>query len=130
MHDKDLKANAYSMVYAKSMMEDMEYGIRWWIHFMNQIWKKYFNLLQAKTMKKSELIFDAYDVDWQKECQKGNYLTGNDTEGYRYAVHSIVDETEPLYHDEESAWQGLYDHLTMLGEQVDLLPSYEELKWN
>ena len=79
--------------------------------------------------KKDWVIYDAYDVDWQAECQKGNYLTGNDAEWYRYAVHNIVDETEPLYHDEELAWKGLYEHLLMLGEEIEILPTYEELSW-
>ena len=73
---------------------------------------------------------DVRDIDRQAECQKWNYLVGNDQEWYRFAVHNIVDETEPMYRDEESAWQWLYDHLTMLGEQVDLLPSYEDIRWN
>lgn len=82
-------------------------------------------------MRKKDWTFnDAYDVDRQAECQKGNYLIGNDQEGYRFAVHNIVDETEKLYHSEEDAWQGLYEHLLMLGEEIEFLPTYEELaKW-
>lgn len=73
--------------------------------------------------------FDAYDVDRQVECQKWNYLVGNDQEGYRFAVHNVVDETEKLYYSEEDAWQGLYEHLLMLGEEIEYLPSYAELSW-
>lgn len=124
-----MKTDAYPMVHAGCRMEDMGYAIRWWIHFMSKIWKKYFNLLQTTTMKKIEEI-DIRDVDWQTECQKGNYLVGNDQEGYRYAVHYIVDETEPLYHDEWEAWQWLYDHLVNINADISFLPSYNELRWD
>jgi hypothetical protein len=72
---------------------------------------------------------DAYDVDWQREAQKWNYIVGNDSEWYRYAIHNIVDETEPLYHDEEEAWRGLYEHLLSIDAPLDYLPTYEELSW-
>ena len=72
---------------------------------------------------------DVRDIDRQAECQKWNYLVGNDEEGYRYAVHNIMDETEPLYHTEEQAWVWLYEYLQAIGEEVDLLPSYEEIRW-
>lgn len=72
---------------------------------------------------------DIYDVDRQREAQKWNYLVGNDQEWYRYAYHSIVDETEPLYHDEWEAWTALYEHLLSIDAQIDYLPSYEELRW-
>ena len=72
---------------------------------------------------------DVRDIDRQAEFQKWNYLVGNDEEGYRYAVHNIVDETEPLYHTEEQAWVWLYEYLQAIGEEVDLLPSYEEIRW-
>lgn len=74
---------------------------------------------------------DIRDIDWQTEAQKWNYLVGNDEEWYRYAVHNIVDETEPLYHTEEQARQGLYEYLQAIWEEVNLLPTYTELaRWN
>lgn len=72
---------------------------------------------------------DIYDVDRQREAQKWNYLVGNDQEWYRFAVHNIVDETEPLYHDEWEAWTALYEHLMSIDAVIDYLPSYEELRW-
>lgn len=72
---------------------------------------------------------DIYDVDRQAECQKGNYLVWNDQAGYRYAVHNVVDETEPLFYDEEEARRWLYDRLTETGYEVEYLPSYDELSW-
>ena len=72
---------------------------------------------------------DIRDVDRQREAQKGNYLTWNDQEWYRYAIHNIVDETEPLYYDEWEAWQWLYDHLLSIDAEIDYLPTYEELRW-
>jgi hypothetical protein len=78
---------------------------------------------------KDWILLDAYDVDRQEECQKGNYLVGNDQEWYRYAVHNIVDETDPLYRTEEEAWMWLYDRLCVLGLDVDVLPSYETISW-
>lgn len=72
--------------------------------------------------------WDIYDVDRQAEFQKGNYLVGNDQEWYRYAVHNVVDETETLYYDEDSAWRWLYDRLIETWYDVDYLPSYDELK--
>ena len=72
---------------------------------------------------------DIYDVDRQREAQKGNYLVGNDQEGYRYAINNIVDETEPLYEEEWEARTALYEHLLMIEAQIDFLPTYEELRW-
>lgn len=80
-------------------------------------------------MKKLRKNWDIYDVDRQAECHKGNYLVGNDQEWYRYAVHNIVDETETLYYDEDSAWRWLYDRLIETWYDVDYLPSLEELEW-
>jgi len=80
--------------------------------------------------QKFEHFNDIRDVDWQREAQKWNYIVGNDSEWYRYAIHNIVDETEPLYHDEWEAWNGLYEHLLSVDAQIDYLPTYEELrKW-
>ena len=74
---------------------------------------------------------DVRDIDRQAEYQKWNYLVGNDQEWYRYAVHNIVDETDPLYHDEWDAWLWLFEHLQAIWEEVHLLPTYEELaRWN
>lgn len=73
--------------------------------------------------------YDVRDVDRQSECQKWNYLVGNDEEWYRYAVHNIVDESDPLYHNEWEAWQWLYEYLQIIGATIDYLPSYEELSW-
>lgn len=72
---------------------------------------------------------DIRDVDWSREATKWNYLVWNDAEWYRYAIHNIVDETEPLYRDEWEAWQWLYEHLLAIEEPLDYLPSYEELRW-
>lgn len=73
---------------------------------------------------------DIRDIDRQAECQKGNYLVGNDQEWYRFAVHNIVDETDKLYHDEWDAREWLYEHLVAIWAEVELLPSYDELaKW-
>ena len=80
-------------------------------------------------MKKLRKNWDIYDVDWQAECQKGNYIVGNDAEGYRYAVHNVVDETETLYYNEDSAWRWLYDRLIETWYDVDYLPTLEELEW-
>lgn len=80
-------------------------------------------------MKKLRKNWDVYDVDWQAEALKGNYLVGNDAEWYRYAVHRVVDESEPLYHDEEEAWRGLYDRLIGTGYEVSYLPTFKELSW-
>lgn len=82
-----------------------------------------------KKLRRDETDVDIYDIDWQAECRKGNYLVGNDQEWYRYAVHNIVDETDPLYRTEEEAWMWLYDRLCNLELEVELLPSYEELSW-
>lgn len=73
--------------------------------------------------------YDVRDVDRQAECQKWNYLVGNDSEWYRYAVHNVVDESDPLYRDEWEAWQWLYDYLQIIGAEISFLPSYEELSW-
>jgi hypothetical protein len=78
---------------------------------------------------KDWIILDVYDVDWQEECHKGNYLVGNDSEWYRFAVHNIVDETEKLYHDEWEARLWLYEHLIMIWATISYLPSYEHLSW-
>lgn len=80
-------------------------------------------------MKKLRKNWDIYDVDWQAECQKWNYIVGNDAEWYRYAVHNVVDETETLYYNEDSAWRWLYDRLIETWYDVDYLPSYQELEW-
>lgn len=84
-------------------------------------------------MKKKLELFDnpvdVWDIDWQAEAWKWNYLVGNDAEGYRYAVHNVVEEIWPAYRSEWDARMGLYEHLISLGEEVDLLPSYEELRW-
>lgn len=80
-------------------------------------------------MKKIRKNADVYDIDWQAECQKGNYLIGNDSEWYRYAIHNVVDERELLYHDEESAWRWLCERLIETWYDVELLPSYKELRW-
>lgn len=74
--------------------------------------------------------FDVYDVDRQAECQKWNYLVGNDDEWYRFAVNYIVDETEPLYDNEEDARMGLYEHLLAIDAKISLLPTYEQLRWD
>lgn len=78
---------------------------------------------------KDWIILDVYDVDWQEECYKGNYLVGNDQEWYRYAINHIVDETEPLYHSEEEARMWLYERLIMIGSTISYLPSYDVLRW-
>jgi hypothetical protein len=80
-------------------------------------------------MKRLRKNWDIYDVDWQAEYQKWNYILGNDAEGYRYAVHNVVDETETLYYDEDSAWRWLYDRLIETLYDVDYLPTLEELEW-
>lgn len=72
---------------------------------------------------------DVRDIDRQAECQKGNYLVGNDQEGYRFAIHNVVEEIWPTYPTEWDWWMALYEHLISLGEEVDLLPSYKEIKW-
>lgn len=73
---------------------------------------------------------DVYDVDRQREAQKWNYITWNDAEWYRYAIHNIVDESDPLYYDEWEARTALYEHLLSVDADIDYLPSYEELrKW-
>lgn len=129
MYDKDLKVNAYTMVYAESLMEDMEYGIRRWVYIVSKIRKEYFNLLQITKMTKVK-EFDVYDVDRQAECHKWNYLVGNDEIWYRFAVNNVVDETEPLYKNEEDARRGLYEHLLAVNAEISLLPTYDELKWD
>lgn len=80
-------------------------------------------------MEKTNQEFDVRDVDWQAECQKGNYLVWNDNEWYRYAVHNIVDESDPLYYNEWEARTALYEHLESCGYQIDYLPTYDELRW-
>lgn len=72
---------------------------------------------------------DIRDVDRQREYQKGNYIEWNDKEWYRYAVHNIIDESDPLYYDEWEARQWLYDHLLSIDAEIDYLPTYEELRW-
>ena len=73
---------------------------------------------------------DVYDVDRQREAQKWNYIVGNDSEWYRYAIHNIVDESDSLYYDEWEARTALYEHLLSVDADIDYLPSYEELrKW-
>ena len=72
---------------------------------------------------------DIYDVDRQREAMKGNDLVGNDQEGYRYAVHNIVEEDWPLYHDEVEARSALYEHLLEIEAKLDYLPTYEEMRW-
>ena len=72
---------------------------------------------------------DVYDVDRQREAQKWNYIVGNDSEWYRYAIHNIVDESDSLYYDEWEARTALYEHLLSVDADIDYLPSYEELRW-
>ncbi len=84
--------------------------------------------MKKKLQRDSDCV-DIRDIDWQAECHKWNYLVGNDEEWYRYAVHNIVDETEPLYHTEEQAWEGLYEYLQAIWEEVNLLPTFDELRW-
>lgn len=98
MHDKNLKANAYSMVYAKSMMEDMGYGIRWWIHFMNQIWKKYFNLLQTKKMRLTYLWQTWY---YKPEFDIQDFARKNNLEEYSpFTVVKLMKALYPLWINE------------------------------
>lgn len=73
---------------------------------------------------------DIYDVDRQAECQKGNYLVGNDQEGYRFAVHNIVDESYPLYQNESDAMFGLYEYLLTINAELSLLPTYQQSTWD
>lgn len=81
-------------------------------------------------MRKMEACdVDIYDIDWQAECHKGNYLVGNDQEWYRYAINNVIDETDELYRTEEEAWMWLYEHLCSLDREVEVLPSYEEISW-
>ncbi|MBO7716653.1 MAG: hypothetical protein J6S85_24010 [Methanobrevibacter sp.] len=53
-----------------------------------------------KRLDSCEVNIDIRDIDRQAECHKGNYLVGNDQEGYRFAVHNVVDETDKLYCNE------------------------------
>lgn len=85
--------------------------------------------MKKKLQRDSDDI-DIRDIDWQSECHKWNYIVWNDAEWYRFAVHNIVDEADPLYRDEESAWMGLYEHLLSVGEEVNLLPTFNDIKWD
>ncbi len=78
---------------------------------------------------KDWILLDVYDVDRQEEYNKGNYLVGNDSEWYRFAVHNIVDETDKLYYDEWEARMWLYEHLIMIWATISYLPSYDVLRW-
>ncbi len=83
-----------------------------------------------KKLKLFDNDIDIRDVDWQAEARKWNYLVGSDQEGYRFAIHNIVEEIWPTYKNEWDAWTALYEELISLEEEVELLPSYEELaKW-
>lgn len=82
-----------------------------------------------KRLDSCEVNIDVRDIDRQAEAWKGNYLVGNDQEGYRFAVHNIVDESDKLYRDEWDALEWLYERLCNLEQEVELLPSYWELSW-
>ena len=77
----------------------------------------------------SEYVLDVRDVDWSAEEQKGNYIVPEESGGYRYAVHNVVDESDWLFMDEWQAWMELFEHLLAIWENIKFLPRIEWMKW-
>lgn len=87
--------------------------------------------LTFRQMKRgeSEYVLDIRDVDWSAEEQKGNYIVPEESGGYRYAVHNVVDESDWLFMDEWQARMELFEHLLAIWENIKFLPHIEWMKW-
>lgn len=76
-----------------------------------------------------EKELDIYDVDWDAEREKWNYVTyEEEEEWYRYAIHNIVDLSEPFYLNEWDAYWWLFEHLTSCEYPIAYLPP-KKWKW-
>ena len=112
-----MKTYAYSTVHARRMTKDSRDDYRWWVYLMNQIWKKYFNLLQKITMDKSIARENGYFI-----------ITTDDWDRYLYEVfadgemHSIEWNSEDANEKLEELWEKYC--------KINNLDSNQKRKWN